>query len=229
MKNIKHIIFTLLFGGMGVFVWGQAQIEVQTGYEPRILDSEKMNDQPVIKDTVGNTGVFAYKINSKEVKTHYIPDTISAVKMKAEPLPKLHRFYIKAGFGNYLTPYVDVSINSLRHKTDAYSFRYKHLSSQGIISGVGSPWMSNNEAFADYKHMFKTHTIKLGGEYHRNVVHYYGYSPSLDTLIQSRDSTKQTYNSFHFDANLFSRYRTDSVKWNHSANIGFYHIFDQYG
>jgi hypothetical protein len=228
MKTFKHILLIVPMLWISGFVFGQT-ITVQTGYEPRILDSDKMNDQPVIKDTVQNNGVFAYKINSKEVKVNYIPDTISAVKMKAEPLPKLHRFYLKAGFGNYLTPYVDVSINSLRHKTDAYSFRYKHLSSQGIISGVGDPWMSNNDAFADYKHLFKTHTIKLAGEYHRNVVHYYGYNPAIDTLIKTRDSTKQTYNTFQFDVNFNSRYRTDSIKWNHSANIGFYHIFDQYG
>jgi len=229
MRTTKHIVLAAFFIGATMLVNGQ-NIIVETGYEPRILDTDKMYDLPdPSKDTVRNTGIFNYQINSKEVQANYKPDTITAVKMKSEPLPKLHRFYIKAGFGNYLTPYVDVSINSLRHKTDAYSFRYKHLSSQGIISGVGSPWMSNNEAYADYKHIFKTHTLKLAGEYHRNVVHYYGYSPSIDTLITSRDSTKQTYNSFHFNADLASRYRTDSVKWNHHVNLGFYHIFDQYG
>ena len=228
-RLIKHILLAgsaILLAG---FSFGQNNVSIYTGYEPRIMDSDKMNDQPVIKDTAQNTGTFQYHINSKEVKAVYRPDTIAAVKMKSEPLAKLHRFYLKAGFGNYLTPYVDVSINSLRHKTDAYSFRYKHLSSQGIISGVGDPWMSNNDAFADYKHLFKTHTIQLAGEYHRNVVHYYGYNPAIDTLIKTRDSTKQTYNTFNLDVNFFSRYRTDSVKWNHSANIGFYHIFNQNG
>ncbi len=224
---------TYIFAGslmlLGTNLWSQNNIEIYTGYEPRIQDSDKMNDIPVINDTLKNTGVFTYQINSKEVKADYKPDTIAAVKMKSEPLPKLHRFYLKAGFGNYLTPYVDVSINSLRHKTDAYSFRYKHLSSQGTISGVGDPWMSNNEAFADYKHLFKTHTINLAGEYHRNVVHYYGFDPTIDSLITERDSTKQTYNDFNLDVRLFSRYRTDSIKWNHNANIGFYHIFDRYG
>lgn len=208
--------------------FAQNTITLYTGYEPRIQDSEKMNDQPIIYDTTKNNQTYTYQINSKEVSANYKPDTISAVKMKSEPLPKLHRFYLKAGFGNYLTPFIDVSISSLRHKTDAYSFRYRHLSSQGIISGVGDPWMSNNDAFADYKHLFKTHTIQLGAEYHRNVVHYYGYNPDVDTLITTRDSTKQVYNTFNFDANLFSRYRTDSVKLNHFVNLNFYHIFDQY-
>ncbi len=207
----------------------QNNVVLYTGYEPRIMDSEKMNDQPVINDTAKPAQGYNYLINAKEVKVDYKPDTIAAVKMKSEPLPRLHRFYLKAGFGNYLTPYVDVSINSLRHKTDAYSFRYKHLSSQGIISGVGDPWISNNEAFADYKHIFKTHTIQLAAEYHRNVVHYYGFNPSMDTLITNRDTTKQIYNAWNFDANLFSRYRTDSIKWNHTANINFYHVFDRYG
>lgn len=232
MKRISNI-YTFLLACITACIAqvsiAQNNIDIYTGYEPRLQDSDKMNDQPSINDTIKNTGVFNYRINSKEVKSNYTPDTIAAVKMKSEPLPRLHRFYLKAGFGNYLTPYVDVSIASLRHKTDAYSFRYKHLSSQGIISGVGDPWMSNNEAYADYKHLFKTHTIKLAGEYHRNVVHYYGYNPSIDTLIKSRDSIKQVYNTFKLDVNLFSRYRTDSIKFNHNANIGFYHIFDHYG
>jgi len=232
---MKALIKNTIIVGLGLLLASNSfaqttnSVTLLTGYDPRLQDSEKMSDQPVINDTTKPAQGQTYQINAKEVKANYRPDTISAVKMKSEPLAKLHRFYLKAGFGNYLTPYVDVSINSLRHKTDAYSFRYKHLSSQGIISGVGSPWMSNNEAFADYKHIFKQHTIQLAGEYKRNVVHYYGYNPTLDTLITNRDSTKQIYNAWNLDVNFFSRYRTDSINWNHNANISFYHIFDKFG
>jgi hypothetical protein len=225
----KHIVLAASMIMLATVSFAQNNIVLYTGYDPRLQDSEKMNDQPVINDTTKPAQGYAYQINAKEVKVNYKPDTISAVKMKSEPLAKLHRFYLKAGFGNYLTPYVDVSINSLRHKTDVYAFRYKHLSSQGIIKGVGDPWMSNNEAYADYKHIFKTHTIQLAGEYKRNVVHYYGYNPTLDTLITNRDSTKQIYNAWNLDVNFFSRYRTDSINWNHNANIAFYHIFDKFG
>jgi len=204
------------------------EIDVYTGFEPKVADVDKINDQPTIADTFQVNQKFDYPVNSHEVSAPYNPDTISPAKMKSEPLAKLHRFYLKAGFGNYLTPYVDFYVNSLRHKKDSYVFRYKHLSSGGTISQKGYPGLSDNEFFGNYSHIFKNHTITLDAEYHRNVVRYYNYDPGVDTLVD-RDSTRQRYSRINFNANFYSNYRTDSIKWNHRVNVDFYHMADLYG
>lgn len=204
------------------------EVEVMTGFEPKVADVKKINDQPVILDTQKVNQQFTYPITSQEITVQYTPDTLSPARMKSEPLAKLHRVYLKAGFGNYLTPYVEVMVNSLRHKKDAYVFRYKHLSSQGNISKHGFPGMSDNEGYANYSHIFKNHTLTLDGEYRRNVVHYYGYDKEIDTLVRE-DSTRQRFSRINLSADFFSTYRTDSVNWNHSVDLDFYHMTDLYG
>lgn len=222
----KYILVTILFS-TSLLVTAQNEIDVYTRFEPKIADVDKMNSQPVIQDTFKVNKHYDYPVNSNEVSSEYVPDTISPARMKSEPLAKLRRFYLKAGFGNYLTPYVDFYINSLRHKTDAYVFRYKHLSSQGNISHRGNPALSDNEGYANYTHLFKNHTITLDGEYHRNVVHYYNYDPDIDTLVNG-DSTRQRFSRINFNTSFYSRYRTDSIKWNHKVDLDFYHMTDLY-
>lgn len=229
MKNIKYIVGFFTFITI-IPVAAQSDgttINVNTGFEPKLSEVDKLYEQPVINDTVPTSKTFSYLINSNEVKTKYELDTISAVKLKNEPLQKLQRFFLKFGFGNYLTPFVDVSLNSLRHKTDAYSFRYRHLSSRGIIKNVGDPWMANHEGYADYKHMFKKNTIRLAAEYHNNQIHYYGYDPDLFVGI-NRDSTFKSYNTFNGTIDFYSKSKNDSVGFNYKASADFYHIFDNY-
>ncbi|MCZ2444098.1 MAG: hypothetical protein LC101_10030 [Flavobacteriales bacterium] len=220
-----------------VFIFGQAaaqtqvptdEVNVFTGFEPRLAEVEKLSFQPSIQDTFRVVAEMAYSIHSTNAETSYTPDTISAARMKTEPLAKLHRLYIKAGFGNYLTPFVDAYISNLRSKNNYYTFRYKHLSSQGNISHRGNPAMSDNEGYAAYSHCFKTHTLQLNADYIRNVVRYYNYFPAIDSLI-NEDTARQRYSKFGFHGALFSTYRNDSIRLNHHVDIDFYNITDKWG
>lgn len=203
-------------------------INVFTGFEPRLAEVEKLSSQPSIQDTFRVVTNLEYPIQSATAETKYQPDTISAVRMKSEPLSKLHRLYIKAGLGNYLTPYADVNFMSLRNRKNSYAFRYKHFSSQGNISYRGNPAVSDNEAYGSYSHVFRSHTLDLNASYHRNVVRYYNYNPVLDTLV-NEDTARQRYSRVNFDASFYSTHRTDSIKFNHKINLDFYHMTDRWG
>lgn len=203
-------------------------INVYTGFEPRLAEVEKLSSQPVIQDTFRVVTNLEYSIQSATAQTNYQPDTISAVRMKSEPLSKLHRLYIKAGFGNYLTPYADVNFMSLRNRKNSYALRFKHFSSHGNISYRGNPAVSDNEVFGSYSHIFRSHTLDLNASYQRNVVRYYNYNPILDTLV-NEDTARQRYSRVNFDASFYSTHRTDSIKFNHKIRLNFYHITDRWG
>lgn len=203
-------------------------INVYTGFEPRLAEVEKLSFQPAIQDTFRVVTNLEYPIQSSTVETKYQPDTISALRMKTEPLSKLHRLYIKAGFGNYLTPYADINFMSLRNRKNSYALRFKHFSSQGNISYRGNPAISDNEAYGSYSHMFRSQTLDLNISYHRNVVQYYNYNPILDSLV-SKDTARQRYSRVNFDATLYSTHRTDSIKFNHKIDLNFYHMTDRWG
>ncbi|MCX7744229.1 MAG: hypothetical protein N2167_06650 [Flavobacteriales bacterium] len=203
-------------------------INVYTGFEPRLAEVEKLSFQPTIQDTFRVVTNLEYPIQSSTVETKYQPDTISALRMKTEPLNKLHRLYIKAGFGNYLTPYADINFMSLRNRKNSYALRFKHFSSQGNISYRGNPAVSDNEIYGSYSHMFRSQTLDLNASYLRNVVRYYNYNPVLDTLV-SEDTARQRYSRVNFDASLYSTHRTDSIKFNHKIDLNFYHMTDRWG
>ncbi|MBE2247374.1 MAG: hypothetical protein IAE67_08955 [Candidatus Competibacteraceae bacterium] len=232
-KSIISFVIALLI--IGFFQHGMAQtqpptdeVNVFTGFEPRLAEVEKLTFQPGIQDTFRVVAQLEYPIRSVSAKTTFTPDTIAPARMKAEPLTKLHRLYIKAGFGNYVTPFVDAYVSNLRAKNNYYTFRYKHLSSQGSISNRGNPAMSDNEGYAAYSHYFKTHTLQLNADYIRNVVRYYNYFPALDSLV-NEDTARQRYSKFGFHGALFSNYRNDSIHLNHRIDINFYNITDKWG
>lgn len=227
----KHIISTLAISWIA-FTGIRAQvlkddINVYTGFDPKLAEVEKFYGQPSIPDTFQTKPDSIYSLNVYTSSSQYIPDTLPPNKMKSEPISKLHRFYLKAGFGNYLTPLVDAHIMSLRSRTDAYAFRYSHLSSRGTISQRGFPWMSNNIASGSYAHYFPQHTFSITGKYERNVVHYYGFDPAIDSTI-TRDSVKQRFNRIDVNAEFASNFRNDSVNVNHRIYANFQHIDDRY-
>lgn len=236
-NRILYILFLVIISLQAISAQAQPplkeQIDVYTGFDPKVADSEKINSNPVIIDTVPVTRKIEYSIVSNPVTSLYSPDTIQAAKIRKEPLSPLKRFYVKLGFGNYTTPYGEIRINSLRNKANAYSLDYRHFSSWGKIgkSGTeglrGRAFMMDNEVNGTYSHFFNEHTIQLKAGYTQNVVHYYGYNPEIDTLIDAKD-TRQRYNIANFDVDFYSNYRTDSIKVNHRINLGFYHISDLY-
>ncbi len=236
-NRIAHIIILVLACLQVISAQAQPplkeQIDVYTGFDPKVADAEKINSNPTIVDTVTVVRKIEYSIVSNPVTSLYIPDTIQAAKIRKEPLNPLKRFYVKLGFGNYTTPYGEVRINSLRNKANSYSLDYRHYSSWGKIGKVGTEglrgraFMMDNEANGMYSHFFKEHTINLKAGFTQNMVHYYGYNPEIDSTINP-DDTRQRYNIAQFNADFFIIYRTDSIKVNHRVNLDFYHISDLY-
>jgi hypothetical protein len=231
MKKIFQIIvfYLLLFTSVSTQLHAQLTetIDVFTGFEPRLAEVEKFSSQPSIADTFRVETNVKYEIVSLTAKTNFNPDTISAIKMKTEPISKLHRFYLKAGFGNYLTPYIDFFANSLRTKKDFYSVRIRHLSSQGNISDRGNPSISDNELNVNYSHVFNSSTLDLKGTFNYNELRYYNYSPAIDSLVTG-DSTRQHFIRGIFNADFYSMHRNDSIKFNHKIKLDFYHLSDRW-
>ncbi|MEM9390093.1 MAG: hypothetical protein AAGA02_06440 [Bacteroidota bacterium] len=55
---------------------------------------------------------------------------VRPLKMKSQPISKIYGNYIKAGFGNYVTPYVEGYLASKRNKEYMYGAHLKYLSFQ---------------------------------------------------------------------------------------------------
>jgi hypothetical protein len=201
-------------------------ISGQVNPEETIGNFEKIADKPKIEDTIKKIVPGNYVITSKAVATEYAPSVITAVRMKNEPLSKLYHCLIKAGYGNYNTPYGEIFLTNLRSRENALSLRYRHFSSNWDLENRGFSGYSDNDVLLGGKHFFKKHTLSGELNYFRNAVHFYGYSPS-EFAIDSKDSTRQVFNTFEIKSNFKSHYQ-DTTKLNYEVNLNAYNLQDKF-
>ena len=214
-------------------------VVVTGGYTPKLVQAQKINEQPSISDTTVSRFPINYELNSRRVTTVYEVDPIKAANVKGEPLAKLYRGYVKGGFGSYMTPYSEVFYNSIRSKKSSAGVHYKHLSSSGQIANVGYSGFSNNELNLFGKSFIKKTTLSGGIDYRRNVVHYYGFDKakaySQDSLNNEywgysleRDSIKQRYQLVNINASISDNYPVDSHATKYKVDLNYYNYSDRF-
>ena len=214
-------------------------VVVTGGYTPKLVQAQKINEQPSISDTTVSRFPINYELNSRRVTTVYEVDPIKAANVKGEPLTKLYRGYVKGGFGSYMTPYSEVFYNSIRSKKSSAGVHYKHLSSSGQIDNVGYSGYSNNELNLFGKSFIKKTTLSGGIDYRRNVVHYYGFDKNIayspDSLTNpywayklERDSIKQRYQLVNINASFSDNYPVDSNATKYKVDLNFYNYSDKF-
>lgn len=231
MKGVKKgfLIGLLSFALLDTFGQSIGDIIVISGQvnpEETIGNFEKIADKPKIEDTIKKIVNGNYGITSKPVSTQYAPSVITAVKMKNEPLSKLYHCLIKAGYGNYNTPYGEVFLSNLRSRENAFGFRYKHFSSNWELDNRGFSGFSDNDVQLNAKHFFKKHTLSGELNYFRNAVHFYGYSPA-EFALDYKDSTRQIFNTFELKSNFKSHFQ-DTAKLNYEINLNSYNFQDKF-
>ena len=208
----KDTLQSMIFEGSGQF-------------RPSITESNKLNETPNIVDSTKKITVKGYSFNSKKIATGFDVEPIAPAQMVGEPLTKLYNGLVKIGMGTYTTPYGEVWFNHLRSKEYAYGLRLKHLSSKATLKDYGFAGFSDNEISLYGKKFLKEHTLSGNFDYARNVVHFYGYDPTLFELKD--DATVQRFNLFAANAELLSHYPKAS-RYNHSIKLSYYNLADLY-
>lgn len=203
---------------------GDEQVTVVKAYQPTLSDAIKISDVPQKDETIFTVPDLEYNIESKKLESKYNITPIKPVKIKDENIKKLYRGFVKAGYGNYNTPYGEIFYNALRSKEFDAGIHFKHLSSSGSISGFGFPGFSENQLELFGKKYFENAVLSANIDYNRNAVHYYGYNPVTDGL-QSKSSTLHRMGIFDADFSLASSHN-DKDKLDYKAGLGFYGYSD---
>jgi len=202
------------------------EITVIAPYKPSISDAFKININPEIKDTTSRIIKHNYVIVPKRYDTKFQLDPIKPAKIVGEPIDKLYKNFIKAGFGNYTTPYVEFFANKLRSKKHAFGVHLKHISTSGKIDDYDNSNYSNNFINVFAKKYNKKNM--LGGNifFDRNVFHYYGLRPGIVENIVSKHDKKR-YSKV--GANLFLKSTNiKKDKLNYAIDLDYYNLSDNY-
>ena len=120
-----------------------------------------------------------------------IDPQVRVLKIKEPPLDKLYGNYAKAGFGNFLSPYLEFYANNTRNDAYAYGIHLEHLSSRFGPVDSDNSGNSHTQATVAGKYFAGGNTLSGEVGYERNRYHFYGYQPGLEV---ERDDIKQIFN-----------------------------------
>ncbi len=165
----------------------------------------------------------SYRFEELKPQLPAISPKVRVLKVKEPPLDKLYGNYLKAGFGNFLTPYLDFYANTTRNDEYTYGLHVEHLSSRfGPVDDENSG-NSHTAVNVDGKYFVKNSTLSGQIGYERNRYHFYGYQPGLEF---DRDDIKQVFNIF--SAQLAAERNQVDQPFDYRVSAGFRRISDDY-
>lgn len=199
------------------------EIEIVKDLEIKLPTASRNFDkiQPV------NTGVdeanIEYYFNTLSYSPPALDLRIRPLRIKEQPLNKFYGNYVKAGFGNYVTPYFEAYVNSKRNK------HYTYGSHINFINSKNGPVDDDNSGSGRFdvdlfgKVFGKIATLSGDLGYHRSNFHFYGYDEGLEV---EADSIRQIYNHFNARVALENTNKSDAIQY--KLALGYDHIQDNY-
>jgi hypothetical protein len=207
-QYIKHIAIVLLIG-VSINSFGQSKVDVTKPYEPAIKDANKISKMPIIKDTAKIETTFEYDISASPYLSSFSLENIKPARLKGEEPELLERGYVRGGFGNYLSPLLEVRVHSLRSNIYRWNAFYEHESVNGKIKN-----QYGNQQFAGFSYN------RIGAKGERifpNAVFYgqfdfrnrknYFYGRTLDNPLV--DVENNEYEKKDMDAQPVNRFVTE--------------------
>lgn len=204
------------------------EVTIIAPYKPSISDAFKINMNPKIEFEDSKLPPLEYSITPVKEPTTITPEPVEATHKPYEPYKSLKRNFVRAGFGNYTTPYFEFFANSRQSDEHALGVHLRHLSSSGEIKDYANSSYSQNNASVFGKKYFDNHV--LGGKlfYDRDVVHYYGYKPDdFPNISLSSDDIRHRLQTFGANASFKSTFSDDDA-FNHHTGIRYNFTSDNY-
>lgn len=246
-NDMKYLTLLIAFIVLGCSLMAQEDntLEEQTvviynDYSPVLKDASRIQSLPVIADTVKTEPKFEYSVMPTMYRTSFTPQKISAATVKGEALKPLNTGFVKVGYGNYISPFAELYVNSKRQKNYSLGIAAHHHSSFGkiknylnqkIYSGYDD---SRIEAFG--KKLFAKSVLSGKVYFSSNGICYYGYDPKVygntDTInwetfdyVDTRDEVEKQRFS-RVGANMaFESQQTGKKHWNYKFDLGYQYFF----
>jgi hypothetical protein len=205
------------------------EVTIIAPYNPTVTSAQKINRNPRINLVeTGKLPEVEYSITSERVNTTVSPEAPVPSRKPGEPSKDLYRSHIRAGFGNYLTPYIELWVNSLQSDEFSAGAHIGHISSYGKIKDYANSQYSNTLVEAFGRKYYSGGAFGAGVSYKRNMVHRYGFKPDdFPDLNIPDDDIKQVYQKVGFNLGVESNNEAIDA-FNYYALLDGYYYFDRY-
>ncbi len=157
---------------------------------PAIRNFEKIPLLPVSKAASQQTYQFkTYNFGLKTLSPSFRPVGLRVNEKQKE----ISGNYVKVGYGNYSTPFLEAYLGSLRSRDYVFNTYVRHLSSKNGPVFDENSGNSDTEVSLGGKYFNGINTVSGSLNYMGSKVHFYGYNPVLDLPASN---IEQKFNGF---------------------------------
>ena len=186
-------------------LWAQpdlpdGQVEAIRDFEVRLIEVEKIDVRPELPQVDTSARNVTYQVPSKTVEVEYLPPKIRPIAMRGDRnVGDVYNGFLKLGYGNFNSPYAELSYNASDDKTFVVGGQVFHHS-------ANNKDLSNQRFRETFGKLYGTYYFDQGFSVNGNIgftsdeVHFYGYDHSVDRYI--REEIRQIFNNFDLDALL---------------------------
>src|SRR5690554_1754190 len=198
-------------------------VELVTDSDRSISPAYRIFTRPQMIDTSITSPVVDYPLLILQEETSFEVDGIEPANIRHRPqLAQLYNGYAKIGGGSRLMGLGEVYYNSVRSRKYNWGIHAKHHSEWGQINDYAPSQYDNTSIKAFGKVEESRYSYGGGVNYRNQGLHYYGFNnPDAD-----RDSIKQRYSSFGFNA-FYDSHKKDSSMLNYRIGLEYDNFMDR--
>ncbi len=237
MKKITILVFIVFCAGfLRAQVVDSAQLLIK--YVPKLTNSNKINQQAVIRDTVVSEEMdFSYVIAPNKPDLDFQPGEMQVGKLNPEVKERYYRNYLKLGFGYPITPLAELSVHNCQNQKYSYGLNFHHFSSWANPIGKEQKKYayaptSDTRVNLFFNRIFKNHTLYSSVGYNHELANLYGYSkdwvregiydnPDHYYSKEYRDSIKNNFNHVHAELGFRSNYTEDEKRLKEDVRLNY--------
>lgn len=199
----------------------QQTIDIYNVFQPKLRDAAKLNINASLPALDTTRPGLVYSIPAQNLYFTYQPVPLRPLAMGMDTsYATLQNNFLKAGFGNFNTPLLQVGIGNGRNESFRYGLYFSHLSSKGPIENQA---FSSDKVMVHGQYYTPTHEIHGTASFDRHGIRYYGYDH--DTSSFSKSEVRQAYNTLSINAGLHN-IAENILKVNYQPQIKLTNFFD---
>lgn len=204
------------------------EVTIVAPYQPKILDPAKPAFFPVLPDIDRDTREFEYTILDRKASTRIQVTPVEPRRPAGERRSDQFRNLLKAGFGNYLTPYLFFTANTVPDDEKTLGVKGEVISSFQGIEGYGPGGYAKINLEGYGQRHFRKSTLSAGIKGNYRQFHYYGFRPdSFPDIEVTKKDIRQSLPSVEASIGLKSTY-SERRDWMHHVSLDIGFIGDSY-
>jgi hypothetical protein len=183
----------------------QETIDIISTNQPKLRDAYKLNLTASLPGVDTSRPSLKYQVPALNLNFMYQAAPLKPLALGKDSLNALQNNFIKLGYGNYKTPFLQAGFGSGRHDMYNYGLYVNYTGSKG--KDIPDQDYSNLNVLASGSYLLPK--LQLNGSigYDRNTVHYYGYDH--DTAKYTKKDTEQTFNQLTATVGIQNRPQND--------------------